>query len=146
MATSYKIRLKRFNGTDYDTLNLLSDNIIMSTGNTLQDDIVPNSNGILKNNNGTFNIASLGTDYGDLSFTITLLVSSWSNNSQTINDNRFVNSGYAFEISPDPTYFTIYGESQIYADNVTTNGSITFHCGEVPSSNIVVNIKRSVSA
>ena len=38
MATSYKIRLKRFNGTDYDTLNLISDNIIMSSGNNLQTD------------------------------------------------------------------------------------------------------------
>lgn len=38
MATSYKIRLKRFNGTDYDTLNLTSDNIIMSSGNNLQTD------------------------------------------------------------------------------------------------------------
>ena len=38
MATSYKIRLKRFNGTDYDTLNLVSDNIIMSSGNNLQTD------------------------------------------------------------------------------------------------------------
>lgn len=66
MATSYKIRLKRFNGSDYDTLNLTSNNIIMNSGNTLESDIVPDTNGILKNNNGTFEIATLGTDYTNI--------------------------------------------------------------------------------
>lgn len=63
MGVNYKIRLKRFNGTDYDTLNLSSENIIMNTGDSLQDDIVPNTNGMLKNDNGVFKVATLGTDY-----------------------------------------------------------------------------------
>ncbi len=63
MATNYKIKLKRFNGTDYDTLNLLSSNIIMETGNTLQSDVIPSTNGIIKNNNGSFQVATLGSDY-----------------------------------------------------------------------------------
>lgn len=63
MSTNYKIRLKRFNGTDYDTLNLMSENIIMDSGNDLQTDIVPSNNGILKNIDGTFTVATLGTDY-----------------------------------------------------------------------------------
>lgn len=63
MATNYKIRLKRFNGTDYDTLNLLSENIIMNTGDSLQNDIIPNNNGMLKNDDGVFKIATLGTDF-----------------------------------------------------------------------------------
>lgn len=62
MATSYKIRLKRFNGVDYDILNLSSDNIIMGNGNTLQS-IIPSSNGIVKYNNGVFQTAVDGTDY-----------------------------------------------------------------------------------
>jgi hypothetical protein len=66
MATNYKIRLRRFNGLDYDTLNLSSENIIRNNGNTVEQEfnnIIPSSNGILKNNNGIFNIATLGTDY-----------------------------------------------------------------------------------
>lgn len=63
MGVNYKIKLKRFNGTDYDTLNLLSENIIMNTGNSLQNDIIPNTNGMLKNDNGVFEVATLGTDY-----------------------------------------------------------------------------------
>ena len=62
MATSYKIRLKRFNGVDYDILNLSSDNIIMENGNTLQS-IIPSSNGMVKYNNGVFQTATDGTDY-----------------------------------------------------------------------------------
>lgn len=46
MATTYKIRLKRFNGTDYDTLNLVSQNIIMSSGNDLQTDFTNLDNSI----------------------------------------------------------------------------------------------------
>ena len=46
MSTSYKIRLKRFNGTDYDTLNLVSQNIIMSSGNDLQTDFTNLDNSI----------------------------------------------------------------------------------------------------
>ena len=63
MGVNYKIKLKRFNGTDYDTLNLLSENIIMNTGDSLQNDIVPNTNGMLKNNDGVFEVATLGTDF-----------------------------------------------------------------------------------
>lgn len=46
MSTSYKIRLKRFNGTDYDTLNLVSQNVIMSSGNDLQTDFTNLDNSI----------------------------------------------------------------------------------------------------
>ena len=126
MATSYKIRLKRFNGTDYDTLNLISDNIIMSSGNNLQ------------------------TDYNNLknsfdSFTVTLSSVSWSNNSQTINDVKFIANGYAYIVSPASASFLDYGTSQIYADDVNTDGQITFHCSDVPSENLLVNIVRTVS-
>lgn len=66
MATSYKIRLRRFNGVDYDTLNLSSDSIIMSDGVSLENafqSLFPSSDGIIKNDNGEFVIATKGTDY-----------------------------------------------------------------------------------
>lgn len=66
MATSYKIRLKRFNGVDYDTLNISSTGVVMNNGNTVEEEfgnIIPSSNGIIKNNSGVFEVATLGTDY-----------------------------------------------------------------------------------
>ena len=147
MATSYKIRLKRFNGVDYDTLNLVSSDIIMNTGNTLQSDVIPSTNGIIKNNNGVFQIATLGTDYGTLSFTVTLLSGSgnWSGNAQTVSNSNFQSTGFSYIVSPDSSSFSDYATAVIYADNVTTNGQMTFHCTDVPSNNLTVNIIRTVS-
>jgi hypothetical protein len=50
MANNYKIRLRRFNGIDYDILNLSSDNIIMSNGDNLENafqSLFPSSNEII---------------------------------------------------------------------------------------------------
>lgn len=147
MATSYKIRLKRFNGTDYDTLNLVSSNIIMNTGNTLQSDVIPSTNGIIKNNNGVFQIATLGTDYGTLAFTVTLSggSGSWGSNQQTVSNSNFRASGFSYIVSPASSSFGDYATAVIYADDVTTNGQMTFHCIDVPSNNLTVNIIRTVS-
>lgn len=149
MATSYKIRLKRFNGVDYDILNLSSDNIIMSNGDSLENafqNLFPSSDGIIKNDNDEFVIATKGTDYGAKSFTVTLTVAGWSNNAQTVSNSNFETSGYAYIVSPVSGSFTDYGTAQIYADDVTTSGQMTFHCAETPSTALTVNITRVVSA
>ena len=149
MATSYKIRLKRFNGVDYDTLNLSSDNIIMSNGDSLENafqSLFPSSDGIIKNDNGEFVIATKGTDYGALSFTVTLTVVGWSSNAQTVSNANFIASGYSYIVSPASGSFTDYGSAQIYADDVTVAGQMTFHCTDAPSTALTVNITRVVSA
>lgn len=74
MATSYKIRLKRFNGVDYDVLNISSTGVIMNNGNTLEEEInnlIPSSNGIIKSNNGALSIATIGSDYTAVDDTLT---------------------------------------------------------------------------
>ena len=144
MATSYKIRLKRFNGVDYDTLNLLSNNIIMNTGHTLQSDLVPASNGILKNSSGVFSIADVGTDYGSSSTTITLSANSWVSYTQTITNSFFQNSNANYIVSPSSSSFIEYCECGIYADNVTVASNITFHCETIPVSDITVNVIKVV--
>lgn len=78
-------------------------------------------------------------------FTVTLASASWSNNEQTVSDVRFLASGYAFVVSPASGSFTDYAESQIYADDVSTDGQMTFHCADAPSSNLTVNIVRMVA-
>lgn len=79
------------------------------------------------------------------SFTITLASASWSSNAQTVSNANFIASGYAYIVSPASASFSDYGSAQIYADDVTTDGSMTFHCSSAPSSNLTVNVVRTVA-
>lgn len=81
---------------------------------------------------------------GFLSFTITLTSSGWSSDAQTISNSNFINSGYAYIVSPASTSFEAYGTAQVFADDVTTAGRMTFHCVDTPDENLLVNIIRVV--
>ena len=102
--------------------------------------------GMLKSTGSAVQVATKGTDYGALSFTVTLASNSWSSNAQTVSNANFLASGYVYIVSPASTSFAAYGEAQIYADDVSTDGSMVFHCDGVPSSDLTVNIARVVSA
>lgn len=102
--------------------------------------------GMLKGTGSAVAAATKGTDYGALSFTVTLSAASWSSNAQTVSNANFLASGYAYIVSPASASFAAYGEAQIYADDVSTDGSMVFHCDSAPSSNLTVNIARVVSA
>ena len=121
----------------------------MSNGDSLENafqSLFPSSDGIIKNDNGEFVIATKGTDYGALSFTVTLTVVGWSSNAQTVSNANFIASGYSYIVSPASGSFTDYGSAQIYADDVTVAGQMTFHCTDAPSTALTVNITRVVSA
>ena len=77
-----------------------------------------------------------------VAFTVTLSASGWSGKAQTVSDARFLTGNYAYSVAPDSGSFSAYGESVIYADNVTTAGQMQFHCGEVPTAALTVNILR----
>ena len=77
-----------------------------------------------------------------LAFTVTLSASGWSNNAQTVSSANFIVSGYSYIVSPASASLEAYAEAQIYADDVTTAGQMTFHCGDVPSDALTVNILR----
>ena len=77
-----------------------------------------------------------------LSFTVTLTAAGWSSNAQTVSNAYFVASGYAYTVAPASSSFADYASAQIYADDVTTNGSMTFHCASVPTGNLTVNVLR----
>lgn len=79
---------------------------------------------------------------GFLSFTITLTSSGWSSNAQTISNNNFIDGDYAYIVSPASTSFEAYGTAQVFADDVTTSGRMTFHCVDTPDENLLVNIIR----
>lgn len=103
--------------------------------------------GILKGSgNGVVSAATLGNDYGGKSFTVTLTADGWSNDAQTVSDSNFVASGYAYMVSPASASREEYNDCGIYADDVTTTGSMTFHCSSVPLGGLTVNVIRMVSA
>ena len=77
-----------------------------------------------------------------VAFTVTLSASGWSGKAQTVSDARFLTGNYAYSVAPDSGSFAAYGESVIYADNVTTAGRMQFHCGETPTADLTVNILR----
>lgn len=79
------------------------------------------------------------------SFTVTLSSGLWSNNIQTVSNANFLASGFGYIVAPASGSFIDYAAASIYADNVTTDGNMTFHCARLPVSNLTVNIMRMVS-
>lgn len=77
-------------------------------------------------------------------FSISLPVSGWSGNTQIVTDERFVSAGYAYTISPDGNSFIPYGQAEVRALDVTSDGEITFQCEEVPLETLMVNILRTI--
>ncbi len=86
---------------------------------------------------------NIGASSKAVPFTVTLTAAGWSNGAQTVNDSRFVASGYAYVVSPASGSFKEYSKAQIYAADVTTAGKMVFNCGGTkPSSNLTVNVCR----
>ena len=81
-----------------------------------------------------------------VAFTVTLTAAGWADNVQTISDARFVSTGYAYTVAPASVSFADYAEAMIYADDVTTNGQMVFHCDSAPTADLTVNIVRMVTA
>ena len=77
-----------------------------------------------------------------VAFTVSLPFSGWSENAQTVSNANFVASGFSYIVSASPDDLADYSESAIYADDVTVNGRMTFHCESEPTTDIVVNIVR----
>ena len=97
------------------------------------------------------NVNGLGTALQNkadksVAFTVSLTAAGWADNAQTINDSKFVSSGYAYTVAPASSSFTDYAEAMIYADDVTTNGQMVFHCDSTPTADLTVNIVRMVTA
>lgn len=74
-------------------------------------------------------------------FAISIPSSAWSNKSCTISNSN-IQSGteYTYFVGPSDSSYKDYNECGIYADDITTNGSITFHVSETPTVSISVDI------
>ena len=80
-----------------------------------------------------------------VAFTVTLTSAGWSNNAQTVSNANFLSAGYAYTVAPASGSFANYADAMVYADDVTTNGRMVFHCDSVPTANLTVNILRMVT-
>lgn len=136
------------NDIDYDTTYTVKEKIDELAGSITTSQAQITATGILKGSgSGVVGAATKGTDYAALSFTVTLSASNWTNNAQTLAGNsNFKTSGFAYFYSPNSASRAAYLDAEVYADDITTANSVTFHCSSVPSSNLTVNVVRVVSA
>jgi hypothetical protein len=61
---------------------------------------------------------------------------------QTLTISGLATSGYTYTVYPNSAQYKVWTEAGIYADDVSTANSITFHCTEKPTVAVSVNIKK----
>lgn len=81
-----------------------------------------------------------------VSFWINLPAGDWDGDSKTITvaDEKFIADGYAYIVAPSASAIADYATSQIYADEIVTDGEITFVCEVLPVTDLIVNVLRVV--
>lgn len=98
-------------------------------------------NGLNPNAQGNVQLPPPSTDYS-----VTLLASGWSNGVQTVQNAAFLASGYNYLVGPAAASRNAYGEAGIYTDDdVTVDGSMTFHCEDTPDTDLTVTVIRVVA-
>lgn len=81
-----------------------------------------------------------------VAFSVSLPSSGWSGGAQTVQDERFIADGYVYLVAGDSASFWAYANAMIYADEVTTDGQMTFHYSKAPTANLTVLVVRVVTA
>lgn len=77
-----------------------------------------------------------------VAFTVSLPSASWSNGAQTVSDARFLTGNYCYMVYAAPSDTYAWQDADIYADDVTTAGQMTFHTDATPSSNLTAQVIR----
>ena len=95
---------------------------------------------------GDYTAAQVGAAKPGNVFTVTLTAAGWSDNSQTVSDERFAVSGYAYITNPADADFAKWAAAMIRGQDVTTAGQMAFTCEETPTENITVKILRVEAA
>lgn len=77
--------------------------------------------------------------------TTTLAVDGWESDTdgfkQAIAPVEVYTTGYVYTVYPNSAQLKAWGEAGIYADDITIDNEITFHCTDQPTVDILVNIK-----
>ena len=77
-------------------------------------------------------------------FTVTLPSANWSAGVQTISNANFLTGDYCYMVYASPSSTYAWQDSDVYADDVSTEGQMQFHCDVTPSADIVANVIRLV--
>lgn len=77
-------------------------------------------------------------------FIVTLASANWSAGVQTVSDANFLTGDYCYMVYASPSSTYAWQDADVYADDVTTDGQMVFHCDVTPSSDIVANVIRLV--
>lgn len=77
-------------------------------------------------------------------FTVTLPSANWSADVQTISNANFLTGDYCYMVYASPSSTYAWQDADVYADDVTTAGQMTFHCDVTPSTDLVANVIRLV--
>ena len=80
-----------------------------------------------------------------VAFTVSLTAAGWADNAQTISNAKFLSAGYAYTVAPASGSFADYADAMVYADDVTADGQMVFHCDSAPTADLTVNIVRMVT-
>jgi hypothetical protein len=89
-----------------------------------------------------YDLAAAKAAKGNL-LTVTLTASGWTDSQQTVTDEALVASGYGYIVTPDPASYASYAAAGVRAQNVTTDGSISFVCSKTPTVDLTVSILKT---
>ena len=96
----------------------------------------------IKDDNDQWQTVTTWGDYYILGFSATLPSTAWSSNMQTITNSNLIANGYNYIVTSASENFVDYTSAQIYADDVTTDNVMTFHCTVTPITDLSVNIMK----
>ena len=75
--------------------------------------------------------------------TVTLPTENWSGRAQTVQDEFLLADGkYWYIVCADADCFMAASETGVKADNITTDGQVTFRCEVTPTENLTISILR----
>lgn len=97
---------------------------------------------VVRNGAAAWEDPSGGGGSSGVTFSVELAVDGWESGAQTIQNAAFLASGYSYIFAPARESFAAYAEAQISADDITTDGSMTFYAFQTPSAALTVNILR----
>lgn len=153
MAQNYKIRLRRWNGTDFDILCLSSENILMNSGQNIE--TVINSKPSINDNTSTStNVWSAQKTSNQINnikerLANITLSSSWSGSgpyTQTVTiSNETITSKTKVDVQPDSTVIQTMMNNGIYGLYIeNNNGTLTAYCvGGYFSDSISIQVSLS---
>lgn len=75
-------------------------------------------------------------------FSVSLPVSGWSGNAQTVNHTMLKATGYGYIYNPADASYGAYVSAMVRCGDVTVDGQVTFYCDETPTDDITVDFMR----